>query len=120
GGTLDGYVAAHVKRAVGAHGHDIARIRRLCRTAILALVVQRAGWTALDYRHDGVGAGVGRLNPRALAGIEDGGQPAHALGGVDAALRVEGHIDGVTRVALGLAAHANPPVDALLTRSWYS
>ncbi|EHM27974.1 hypothetical protein SPW_3597 [Streptomyces sp. W007] len=55
----------------------------------------------MDDVGDLVGGGAVRLDPRPTADVEDGGEPAYALGGVQAAVRVEADDDALAVVGLG-------------------
>ena len=66
--------------------------------------MQRAGRAAQHDCGDGVCICLGRVDPRAIPAIKYLGKPAQALGGVDAALQVESHIDllaGIAFIVLG-------------------
>ena len=72
--------------------------------AVHAFIVQRAAGAAFDDGDQFLRRCTIGENPRAAVAVKDGGQPTHALGGVDTERAVEGDMDGGPGVALAGAA----------------
>src|SRR3712207_4171823 len=96
--VLDPELPHDDQRAVVDRDRDRGLLRLFLRTAVEALVAQRAGGAALDGACERVGVGGLDVDPRAPRGIEGLRQGRDAAGGVDAARRVPADRDAAGRI----------------------
>jgi pimeloyl-ACP methyl ester carboxylesterase len=93
-------VAAYEHGAARQGGDLRRRNRLLTRRRRDRVGSQSPRRAAGHHAHDVLGVGAVGEDPRPPIRVEDGREAAHALGGVAAAHRVEGHAHGVAPVAL--------------------
>jgi hypothetical protein len=82
------------------------------QSGISRLIVQGSSRTTFDHGRDRLGLGLVGLNPWLAASHEDFGSTVHAFLGVDAALRVVQHREGLAFVFLDFHADSfSSPAD---------
>src|SRR5205085_345790 len=96
----DGEIAMQLQRAIFPQTDRVLGGCGLRRTAVLALEVQRTGWTLHHDPGHLIGGRAVRLDPGATAAIKDPGKLPDARFGMDAAPDIVGDVNLIPGIAL--------------------